>query len=223
MGYTTFLGFTLVLPRIAAPYTWRWSLQIAGCLTLLANCIFNYLAAALTNPGTADSDIFGKLIMEAQVRGAVSPEAVRHPELQPIAADQYGEVVPDDRAWVVQRPEEWGYCPRSGALKPPRAHYCHVRKALVLNMDHYCVWIFNTVGFANYKHFILFLFYYTLGTTFAFISCVGPYIELLASISPLEHHAGLDTQAAAAAVAATELRNAEHAATKVSDIKGSER
>ena len=34
----------------------------------------------------------------------------------------------------------WGYCSRTLGLKPPRAHYCSVSKALVLNLDHYCIW-----------------------------------------------------------------------------------
>ena len=43
--------------------------------------------------------------------------------------------------------------------KAPRSHYDHVTHKLVLNMDHYCPWMFNVVGFANYRYFVLFLFY----------------------------------------------------------------
>ena len=39
----------------------------------------------------------------------------------------------------------------------PRSHYDHVSKKLVLNMDHYCPWMFNCVGYGNYRHFVLFM------------------------------------------------------------------
>jgi hypothetical protein len=54
-------------------------------------------------------------------------------------------------SWVFAPPFEWGYCARTGTAKPPRAHYCSVRRRLVLNMDHYCIWVFNTIGYANYR------------------------------------------------------------------------
>lgn len=47
------------------------------------------------------------------------------------------------RTWMLQGPFEWGYCSRSDQPKPPRSHYDHVVKALVLNLDHYCPWMFN--------------------------------------------------------------------------------
>jgi len=47
------------------------------------------------------------------------------------------------RNWMLMAPDEWGYCGRSNQAKPPRAHYDHVSKALVLNLDHYCPWMFN--------------------------------------------------------------------------------
>ena len=47
------------------------------------------------------------------------------------------------RAWMLLGPYEWGYCSHSQQAKPPRAHYDHVTKCLVLNLDHYCPWMFN--------------------------------------------------------------------------------
>jgi DHHC palmitoyltransferase len=50
---------------------------------------------------------------------------------------------PKPRAWMLLGPYEWGYCSNSQQVKPPRAHYDHVTKSLVLNLDHYCPWMFN--------------------------------------------------------------------------------
>ena len=47
------------------------------------------------------------------------------------------------RDWMVMAPDEWGYCSKSRQPKPPRAHYDHVSKTLVLCLDHYCPWMFN--------------------------------------------------------------------------------
>jgi len=40
-------------------------------------------------------------------------------------------------------PLEWGYCANTQQAKPPRSHYDHVSQSLVLNLDHYCPWMFN--------------------------------------------------------------------------------
>lgn len=47
------------------------------------------------------------------------------------------------RDWMVMAPDEWGYCTKSNQPKPPRSHYDHVSKTLVLCLDHYCPWMFN--------------------------------------------------------------------------------
>jgi palmitoyltransferase len=47
------------------------------------------------------------------------------------------------RAWMIMGPFEWGYCRETNQPKPPRSHYDHVSRKLVLNLDHYCPWMFN--------------------------------------------------------------------------------
>jgi len=61
--------------------------------------------------------------------------------------------------WVAEHEEDESLqrCRKSNLPKPPRAHYCSITKRLVLNMDHFCPWIVNTVGFYNRKFFVLFL------------------------------------------------------------------
>eukprot|EP01060_Flectonema_neradi_P039019 TRINITY_DN8412_c0_g1_i4.p1 TRINITY_DN8412_c0_g1~~TRINITY_DN8412_c0_g1_i4.p1 ORF type:complete len:307 (+),score=23.08 TRINITY_DN8412_c0_g1_i4:53-922(+) len=63
-------------------------------------------------------------------------------------------------------------CQKSGLFKPPRSHYDSITKRLVLNMDHFCPWVANTVGFYNRKYFVLFLIYAALTCTFAAVTIV---------------------------------------------------
>ena len=38
-------------------------------------------------------------------------------------------------------------CPKTKQHRPLRSHYCSVTRRVVLNMDHFCPWVVNTVGF----------------------------------------------------------------------------
>lgn len=42
------------------------------------------------------------------------------------------------RRWMLMGPLEWGFCPNTNQPKPPRSHFDHVSKSLVLCLDHYC-------------------------------------------------------------------------------------
>lgn len=51
------------------------------------------------------------------------------------------------------------HCKWCGKYKPDRCHHCRVCRTCILKMDHHCPWIYNCVGFYNYKFFFLLLFY----------------------------------------------------------------
>jgi len=75
------------------------------------------------------------------------------------------------RMWMLLGPDEWGYCTKTKQPKPPRSHYDHVSKSLVLCLDHYCPWMFNAIGYFNYRYFVNFLIFVFTGMMYgAFIS-----------------------------------------------------
>lgn len=63
------------------------------------------------------------------------------------------------RAWMVMGPFEWGYCRETNQPKPPRSHFDHVSRKLVLNLDHYCPWMFNASKCNSKIHILCFLYF----------------------------------------------------------------
>jgi len=51
------------------------------------------------------------------------------------------------------------HCKWCGKYKPDRCHHCRVCRTCILKMDHHCPWIYNCVGYYNYKFFFLLLLY----------------------------------------------------------------
>jgi len=85
------------------------------------------------------------------------------------------------RGWMLMGPQEWGFCSYSNQPKPPRSHYDHVTKVLVLNMDHYCPWMFNCVGYLNYRYFVNFLFYVFVGLMYGTWLTYSPFRNMSGS------------------------------------------
>jgi palmitoyltransferase len=58
------------------------------------------------------------------------------------------------------------WCRHCHCIKPPRAHHDSISGRCVLDMDHYCPWMNNCIGYANYRYFVLFMAYLFLGTVY---------------------------------------------------------
>lgn len=50
--------------------------------------------------------------------------------------------------------------------KPDRTHHCRVCNQCVVRMDHHCPFVYNCIGFRNYKYFFLLLVYAVLDLLF---------------------------------------------------------
>ena len=103
-----------------------------------------------------------------------SQESAQHDALQKRKTGV--QPVPMGRSWMWMGPYDWSYCERTELPKPPRSHYDHVTKSLVLNMDHYCPWMFNVVGYFNYRYFMNFLIYVAIGMTYGAVITFQPFM-----------------------------------------------
>jgi palmitoyltransferase len=86
--------------------------------------------------------------------------------------------IPKIHNWQLLSPTEWSWCRYSKQPKPPRSHYDHVTKSLVLNMDHYCPWMFNVVGYFNYRYFVNFLWFVTIALFYGMGICYPAFRNL---------------------------------------------
>ena len=63
-------------------------------------------------------------------------------------------------------------CHTCRIVKPLRSKHCSVKKRCVPMFDHYCPYVSNTIGGANYGRFITFIFAGLFGVVFTFLAAV---------------------------------------------------
>ncbi|CAK9043501.1 Palmitoyltransferase pfa3 (Protein fatty acyltransferase 3), partial [Durusdinium trenchii] len=66
------------------------------------------------------------------------------------------------------------FCRMCGKYKPDRAHHSSNMGKCILEMDHYCPWIRNCVGYLNKKYFFL-LITYGAATLIGYVAVLGPH------------------------------------------------
>lgn len=151
-----FLFLFWFYPEVQAASTGHFLVHLILGLYLLTNILFNYYACVWTAPGSPSycpdpARLLGEKI--SIVDGRKIYQFSYHISLSPGVS--------------------YRYCHTCKCIKPPRAHHCSVLGRCVLNMDHYCPWMSNTVGYYNYRYFVLFLVYLSLACIYvlAFFLC----------------------------------------------------
>lgn len=147
-----------MLPRQLPDAPLSFALHCLVTLFGTVNIMFNYWACALTPPG--------------------SPDREASAEAQQLLCGEEGAA----QSLVLEPGVSYKLCPSCQCVRPPRAHHCSVMNRCVFNMDHFCPWMCTTVGYGNYRYFVLFLVYVTVGA----IYLVSYSLSDLLHLSPTE-------------------------------------
>ncbi|KAH9255057.1 hypothetical protein BASA81_006816 [Batrachochytrium salamandrivorans] len=67
------------------------------------------------------------------------------------------------------------FCKKCNCYKPDRTHHCRKLGTCVLQMDHWCPWMRQTIGYFNRKYFFLTLTY-AIASLICYLIVLGPYV-----------------------------------------------
>lgn len=72
----------------------------------------------------------------------------------------------------------WSKCTVCKLDRPQRCRHCTKCGTCVLKMDHHCPWLRRCIGHANYKYFVVFLFYSASGLVYKAVTLVPFAVNL---------------------------------------------
>ena len=165
ISFCTFVFFDDVLPFYRRKYELGAFPELVMTFVgvfFLANTLFNYYKAGVVSPGLPPlASDFAESGGGENVRSALGNRL-----------RQYANSEDEEEEWGAEngkktpRPSVCGKCTR---VRPARTHHCSVCKTCVLKMDHHCPWVYNCVGFGNYRFFYLFMLHLFLVDAFFLI------------------------------------------------------
>jgi palmitoyltransferase len=136
-----------VLPDLCGDNYISYSLNLIVGFYLLGNIVFNYIACINTSPG--------------------HPEPCRDPGLYlggKNVINREGKRITRLNYKIELEPGvSYRWCRECNCIKPPRCHHDSITGKCVLDMDHFCPWMANCVGYGNYRYFLLFMIYLFIG------------------------------------------------------------
>lgn len=65
--------------------------------------------------------------------------------------------------------KDWSLCEKCELIVPPRSWHCDICGVCILKRDHHCMFASNCVGYRNHRHFLVFLLFFFIGTTYAVV------------------------------------------------------
>ncbi|KAJ1432034.1 DHHC palmitoyltransferase-domain-containing protein [Ochromonadaceae sp. CCMP2298] len=143
-----------MLPRQLPEAPLSYAFHCLFVLWLAPNIMCNYWACAITPPGSPE-------------RESASAEAQ-----QLLGAEGGGASL------VLDPGVSYKFCASCSCVRPPRAHHCSVLNRCVYHFDHFCPWMCTTVGYGNYRYFVLFLLYMTLGALYIVLYTLADLLHM---------------------------------------------
>lgn len=171
------MGIQLVLPALhGTTEGWPIRLHVVWALFLLGNILFNYFMAVVTPPGTVTDETV-KAYQAQQAKNVSDLERQPPPPRSPSSSapspssSSSSSLPSSSLAPALESPVYLDTCKHCDLVRPPRTHHCSVCNKCVLKMDHHCPWIANCAGYGNYRYFVTFLVWTTIGTAYLAVLC----------------------------------------------------
>lgn len=128
----SFVYYLFVFPIITKDSNVKFIFHLLVSTLLVINIFFNLLSCAFTSPGSPKSvKDAGKILgFEKNPTNFNQPISYSIRKRCLLAPGVY-----------------YKYCKVCKAVKPPRAHHCSVTGRCIFEMDHYCPWMNNCIGY----------------------------------------------------------------------------
>uniref|UniRef100_K3WA78 Palmitoyltransferase n=1 Tax=Globisporangium ultimum (strain ATCC 200006 / CBS 805.95 / DAOM BR144) TaxID=431595 RepID=K3WA78_GLOUD len=206
LGMALILAISCVFAYAVVPVMADTTLQLVYhafiVVFLVFNIYFNYALCIATDPGTVhkpslsgvspsadDSDDVeaqdDRSDVEDEDEGeGADDDASLLPRARHVNGGSSNTRQPPPRLQIFANPDarrdvSMTYCRTCRIFRPMRAHHCGVCNKCIDHLDHHCPWVNNCIGRDNYRYFVCFLFWLSIGCYYAaFMAYPSAYGEL---------------------------------------------